>query len=158
MKQEATATVLRAYAGGIISRHGMDVLKRWFGKLVDPEYQDPSQSVGLEEGNPETKTQGIRVGNGNNQNRKKKRNVSGPSTSQARTTTNLPALDSIEFPSNPITPAQPSLPFLPVFNDQASQRGLAVTYQERRSGLDHAALWVVKCFGQHCSSSCHPCS
>jgi hypothetical protein len=65
--------------------------------------------------------------------------------------------------SNPLSPAQPDAPFLPLFNQTASQRRLIVDYPAEFAGPPHAGRWVVKCVGTHscsidasavCNSSC----
>ncbi|KAF8898922.1 ribonuclease III domain-containing protein [Infundibulicybe gibba] len=46
---------------------------------------------------------------------------------------------------NPLAPAQPTLPFLPLFNQTASQRRVAVEYPAEQSGPPHAPRWTVRC-------------
>jgi len=46
---------------------------------------------------------------------------------------------------NPLAPAQPNLPFLPLFNQTASQRRCIVEYPAEFSGPSHAGKWTVKC-------------
>ncbi|KAG6818078.1 hypothetical protein H0H87_009233 [Tephrocybe sp. NHM501043] len=46
---------------------------------------------------------------------------------------------------NPLAPAQPSLPFLPLFNQTAAQRRVAVDYPAEFSGPPHAGQWNVRC-------------
>ena len=52
------------------------------------------------------------------------------------------------FASNPLSPAQPHLAFLPLFNQTASQRGLSVEYPAIFSGPSHAGKWNVTCIGE----------
>ncbi|TFK30819.1 ribonuclease III [Coprinopsis marcescibilis] len=47
--------------------------------------------------------------------------------------------------ANPLAPAQPNLPFLPLFNQTAAQRRVTVTYDAQFSGPSHAGTWVVRC-------------
>lgn len=56
------------------------------------------------------------------------------------------------FIPNPMAPAQPTLPFLPLFNQAAMQRRVNVEYQAEFSGPSHAGRWAVKCIGE---SACH---
>lgn len=49
--------------------------------------------------------------------------------------------------SNPLAPARPSLPFLPLFNQMAAQRRVTVTYEAQFSGPSHAGTWIVRCIG-----------
>ncbi|KAF9447800.1 hypothetical protein P691DRAFT_706120 [Macrolepiota fuliginosa MF-IS2] len=46
---------------------------------------------------------------------------------------------------NPLAPATPNAPFLPMFNQTASQRGVKVDYQAEFSGPSHAGQWTVQC-------------
>ncbi|KAF5323311.1 hypothetical protein D9611_005743 [Ephemerocybe angulata] len=46
---------------------------------------------------------------------------------------------------NPLAPAQPSLPFLPLFNQTAAQRRVLVEYSAQFAGPSHAGTWVVRC-------------
>ncbi|KAH0590930.1 hypothetical protein H2248_001043 [Termitomyces sp. 'cryptogamus'] len=48
---------------------------------------------------------------------------------------------------NPLAPAQPNLPFLPLFNQTATQRRVAVEYPAEFSGPPHAGRWTVRCIG-----------
>jgi hypothetical protein len=52
------------------------------------------------------------------------------------------------FVPNPMAPAQPTLPFLPLFNQAAMQRRVNVEYQAEFSGPSHAGRWAVKCIGE----------
>ncbi|KAI6008335.1 hypothetical protein F5J12DRAFT_828118 [Pisolithus orientalis] len=49
------------------------------------------------------------------------------------------------FPPNPLAPAQPSLAFLPLFNQTAAQRGMSVEYPATFAGPPHAGRWHVIC-------------
>jgi dsRNA-specific ribonuclease len=49
--------------------------------------------------------------------------------------------------ANPLTPAQPNLAFLPLFNQTASQRRVTVEYPAEFSGPSHAGKWTVRCRG-----------
>lgn len=46
---------------------------------------------------------------------------------------------------NPLSPAQPHLAFLPLFNQTAAQRKVRVDYQAQFSGPSHAGKWTVQC-------------
>ncbi|TEB38971.1 hypothetical protein FA13DRAFT_1724922 [Coprinellus micaceus] len=46
---------------------------------------------------------------------------------------------------NPLAPAQPTLPFLPLFNQTAAQRRVSVEYSAQFTGPSHAGTWVVRC-------------
>ncbi|KAL0580819.1 hypothetical protein V5O48_001195 [Marasmius crinis-equi] len=46
---------------------------------------------------------------------------------------------------NPLSPAQPHLAFLPLFNQTAAQRKVKVDYQAQFAGPSHAGKWTVQC-------------
>lgn len=46
---------------------------------------------------------------------------------------------------NPLSPAQPNLPFLPLFNQTAAQRRVTVSYDATSTGPSHACRWTVHC-------------
>jgi hypothetical protein len=58
---------------------------------------------------------------------------------------------------NPLAPAQPTLPFLPLFNQTAAQRRVSVEYSAQFTGPSHAGTWVVRCIGTWCSSCLRQC-
>lgn len=60
--------------------------------------------------------------------------------------THLPS-GTTNYP-NPLAPAQPTLPFLPLFNQAAIQRRVTVEYLAEFSGPSHAGRWFVKCIGE----------
>jgi len=47
--------------------------------------------------------------------------------------------------NNPLAPAQPNLPFLPLFNQTAAQRKVSVEYPAAFTGPAHAGQWNVQC-------------
>lgn len=49
---------------------------------------------------------------------------------------------------NPLSPAQPNLPFLPLFNQTAAQRRVTVSYDATSTGPSHACRWTVHCVGE----------
>lgn len=54
----------------------------------------------------------------------------------------------VASPSNPLAPAQPGLPFLPLFNQAAAQRRVKVEYVSEFNGPSHAGRWTVQCVGE----------
>ncbi|KJA25860.1 hypothetical protein HYPSUDRAFT_134007 [Hypholoma sublateritium FD-334 SS-4] len=52
---------------------------------------------------------------------------------------------SMSILPNPLAPAQPNLPFLPLFNQAAMQRRVTVEYIAEFSGPSHAGRWAAKC-------------
>ncbi|KIY70187.1 hypothetical protein CYLTODRAFT_409114 [Cylindrobasidium torrendii FP15055 ss-10] len=77
--------------------------------------------------------------------------TAGTSEKQSMDTTpdphTLPPPPYIARPTapNPITPAQPGLAFLPLFNQTAAQRKVKVEYNATFSGPAHAGKWYVTC-------------
>ncbi|KIY45794.1 hypothetical protein FISHEDRAFT_76338 [Fistulina hepatica ATCC 64428] len=51
----------------------------------------------------------------------------------------------VPFLSNPMTPAQPGLAFLPLFNQNAAKRNVRVDYNATSIGPSHALIWSVEC-------------
>jgi hypothetical protein len=49
---------------------------------------------------------------------------------------------------NPLAPATPNAPFLPMFNQSANQRGVKVDYSAEFEGPPHAGQWFVECLGK----------
>jgi len=49
---------------------------------------------------------------------------------------------------NPLAPAQPSMAFLPLFNQMAAQRRVTVEYPAEFSGPSHAGRRTVQCVGK----------
>jgi hypothetical protein len=58
-------------------------------------------------------------------------------------------------PPNPLAPAQPDLPFLPLFIQAALQRKVSVEYPAQFSGPSHCGTWTVKCIGRFLSQICN---
>jgi len=49
---------------------------------------------------------------------------------------------------NPLAPATPNAPFLPMFNTTAVQRGVKIEYVAEFEGPAHAGQWLVECLGE----------
>jgi hypothetical protein len=58
----------------------------------------------------------------------------------------MPGISSMR--PNPLAPATPNAPFLPLFNQTAAQRGVKVDYSAEFSGPSHAGQWTVQCIGE----------
>jgi hypothetical protein len=67
---------------------------------------------------------------------------------QARVTSTSPGPQP-----NPLAPAQPDLPFLPLFNQTVQQRGVSVEYSADFSGPSHSGTWTVDCIGMYLLTS-----
>jgi hypothetical protein len=64
-----------------------------------------------------------------------------------------PVVAHDDFLPNPLSPAQPDLPFLYTFNQTVLQRGVSVEYAAEFSGPSHSGRWSVKCIGKSCLSN-----
>lgn len=60
----------------------------------------------------------------------------------------LPSTSLSSPPPDPTAPAQPTIIFLPLLNQTASQRRMLVEYPAQFAGLAHAGTWTVKCVGK----------
>jgi hypothetical protein len=60
----------------------------------------------------------------------------------------MPILTQPSDLPNPLAPAQPHLPFLPLFNQAVEKRRAMVEYTYEFSGASHEGLWTVTCFGE----------
>ena len=60
----------------------------------------------------------------------------------------LPPHITHPLPPNPLAPAQPKAAFLPLFNQMAAQRRVAVSYTFESAGPAHALRWRAVCLGQ----------
>ncbi|KAJ7596859.1 hypothetical protein C8J56DRAFT_918517 [Mycena floridula] len=139
---ENTKRLFHAYVGGVYSEHGLPKLQTWIHRLLNPD----EEIVGEESpaGPP-----------------KKMRSDSEPQIQSwphqanqiffARQQQPVRATPTISRPmpphmlSNPMSPAQPSLAFLPLFNQTATQRRVSVDYHAEFNGPAHAGRWTVTC-------------
>ncbi|THV06004.1 hypothetical protein K435DRAFT_960795 [Dendrothele bispora CBS 962.96] len=55
------------------------------------------------------------------------------------------AFPAFQSYGNPLAPAQPSMAFLPLFNQTAAQRRVTVEYPAEFAGPSHAGRWTVQC-------------
>ncbi|TFY68139.1 hypothetical protein EVG20_g3684 [Dentipellis fragilis] len=109
------------YVGAVYAQHGAQAVQNWIGKLVDPDFEqeDPTS--------------------------KRFKSADAQSPSQPPPPLEpAPPLPQAAHP-NPLTPAQPSTAFLPIFNQTAMQRRLLVTWQAASTGPPHAPAWSAEC-------------
>lgn len=168
---QETRAILEAYVGGVYIDSGYHALRDWLSKLL-AQYLDPNMTntPGLENetGNeispPATGIQTPPV------KRVKAEPTSpreeSPPIFYAKQPLSIPAFTPPSNPPyqpvhappsfhppgmtrhNPLSPAQPNLPFLPLFNQTASQRRVQVEYLAQFSGPSHAGTWLVRCVGE----------
>ncbi|KAI0079639.1 hypothetical protein K474DRAFT_1591679 [Panus rudis PR-1116 ss-1] len=105
-----------SYVGALYVQSGMSVIQGWIGTLVDPSYDSQPGS----------------------------RDPHSPAPPEPMYQPPPPANPPPPLP-NPLAPAQPQAAFLPLFNQTAMQRRLAVEYPATFTGPAHAGRWTVKC-------------
>ncbi|PCH33926.1 hypothetical protein WOLCODRAFT_22338 [Wolfiporia cocos MD-104 SS10] len=125
-----TRALFCSYVGAVYSQKGMEVVQDWIGRLIDPDYAPPAP----------TGIFGADYEYG--------------SYKRIKTETPPPFMASVPpppsqapppLPHNPLAPAQPQAAFLPLFNQTANQRRLAVEYPAQFTGPPHAGRWTVQC-------------
>ncbi|KAH9942924.1 ribonuclease III domain-containing protein [Amylocystis lapponica] len=123
-----------SFVGAVYVQNGMETVQDWIGKLVDPEYESPADEYSAYK-------------------RFKSENMGSP-TPPPPPPMQQPPMPQPPPPmgpppplpvNNPLAPAQPSAAFLPLFNQTANQRRLAVEYPAQFSGPAHAGRWTVQC-------------
>jgi len=138
-------SIFYSYVGGIYVEHGLDTVREWitelleehegFGESSKPAPRQrletpPPKKVKSEEISPPT----IFIGT------QPPRSPPPPKFTHSPPPHQIPPM----FP-NPLAPAQPSLPFLPLFNQTAAQRRVTVDYPAEFIGPPHAGRWTVRC-------------
>ncbi|KAF5384825.1 hypothetical protein D9615_001373 [Tricholomella constricta] len=137
-----TRSLFCAYLGGVYIEHGIETVQEWISHLLLGE-DNSSVAPGREVAQP----------------------IEAPPSKKAKSEQPPPYhAPPIFFASqpppspprqrhtpphmtlpNPLAPAQPSLPFLPLFNQTATQRRVTVEYPAEFSGPPHAGRWSVRC-------------
>lgn len=146
--QEARS-IFTSYVAGVMVDSGMDVLQEWIDKLVDTVLllSQPPTAPPLQHANASPPSKRIR--NDGSTTEPPIFFGSQPPSSPPKHDL-LPRAPSLaprsQFP-NPLAPAQPHLPFLPLFNQTAAQRRVTVEYPADSSGPAHALRWTVQCVG-----------
>ncbi|KAF8078788.1 hypothetical protein FPV67DRAFT_1663476 [Lyophyllum atratum] len=140
-----TRSIFHAYLGGIYAEHGIETVQEWISHLLLDQdspsgEQMPTASERLRpiEAPPPKKVKSDQPPP-YHQPPIFFASQPPPSPPRPRHTPSYTA-----FP-NPLAPAQPSLPFLPLFNQTATQRRVTVEYPAEFSGPPHAGRWNVRC-------------
>jgi len=148
------ATIFHAYFGAVYTEHGSETVTEWLRNLLEWE-EDAKPFVTYSPGvvsagdyppykKPKSEDVFIRLPPGySNMNQY----MPSPPPPQSMTFLPSPAPGPSKF-SNPLAPAQPNLPFLPLFNQAAAQRRVSVEYPAIFSGPPHAGHWDVQCVGK----------
>jgi len=140
-------SIFHAYIGGLFLANGADTVNDWIDHLLLQEDLNPKETSGEEslrsvEIPPQKKT--------------KSETLSPllqptiffasqpPPSPPRREPPHLPVVPPA-VPPNPLAPAQPGLPFLPLFNQTAAQRRVKVEYAAEFNGPSHAGRWTVQC-------------
>jgi dsRNA-specific ribonuclease len=142
---QETSALFHAYVGGLYVSSGPQAVNNWISRLLEQEIENISggHDVATTVQPPQPWT---------------------PPQKRAKSETLSPRAEepAIFFASqpppsppgirhapphllNPLAPAQPNLPFLPLFNQAAMQRRVTVEYLAEFSGPSHAGRWLVKC-------------
>lgn len=112
----------------------METVQKWIGVLVDPGYELTGTTYDNE--------------TYNTYKRMKTETMGSPTPPPPTQPPPPPTGPPPPLPtSNPLAPAQPMAAFLPIFNQTANQRRLAVEYPAQFSGPAHAGRWTVQCVG-----------
>lgn len=149
---QETRAIFCSYVGGLFADRGMEVVQGWIGQLLQEVHgvpPEPSQPVPR----PYIDTPP--------QKRVKSEDLSASNTSEVIFFGSQPPPSPPSYIPlrprpphshsplpNPLAPAQPNLPFLPLFNQTAAQRHVTVAYPAEFSGPPHAGRWKVQCVGK----------
>lgn len=138
---QETSLLFNSYVGAVFVTQGMNVIQNWIGALVDPTYEPMDTDMEPMNYPKKVKTEAF-----------------SPPPSTFMPYAPPPEPSSMPPPPppsnpppplpNPMTPAQPSTAFLPMFNQTANQRRVFVEYPAQFSGPPHAGRWTVKCVGE----------
>jgi hypothetical protein len=152
MKHQETRAILHTYLGAVLEESGMDVLQSWASRLVYPDSQCfPAEPTGPAPPVPPSPPPPKKA---------KSDSVSpphfpfvSPHTGLYQSFSQFPPPPIQQLPPqplgrNPLAPAQPGLAFLPLFNQTANQRRVAVEYPAVFNGPQHAGQWTVQCVGE----------
>jgi dsRNA-specific ribonuclease len=148
MLPQETNSIFHAYVGGLFVANGADNVNDWIDHLLLQENLNPMETC------DEESLQSVEIPP---QKRAKSETMSPllqptiffasqppPSPSPPRREP-PPHLTVGPIVTNPLAPAQPGLPFLPLFNQAATQRRVKVEYIPEFSGPSHAGRWTVQC-------------
>ncbi|KAJ8509433.1 hypothetical protein ONZ45_g8402 [Pleurotus djamor] len=132
--EETAQTMFRAYVGAVFVHSGYDVAQDWIHQLFalsnDGQLRD--------DGQPHKK---LKSDSGKLASEPEDQIFFGFQPKPPEATAQI-APRPVD---NPMSPAQPSIPFLASFHQAAVRRGVSVTYSADMSGPSHACQWTVKC-------------
>ncbi|KAF9502488.1 hypothetical protein BDN71DRAFT_1500607 [Pleurotus eryngii] len=135
--EETVQTVFRAFTGAAFISSGLESIEEWIEQLLqtgdDPDAETticPPQNHTAKDSPPHKKA--------------RKSELASPQVFFASQPSRKP-LDPAPSIGNPLTPAQPNLPFLPSFHQAASRRGVSVTYTIEHAGPNHSGQWIAQC-------------
>lgn len=176
MRHQETQTLFHAYIGGLYRDSGaLEQVQQWLENLISDNTPihstrataETSTPTSMNTGEPQTSAgPPPYVNNAPNRPPPQKKIKSDPVAVFCAAQPG-PSVPSMPFPpptvypsgynqtqyntfANPLTPAQPNLAFLPLFNQTASQRRVKVEYPSDFMGPSHAGKWTVRCCGEPC--------
>lgn len=148
-----TRTLFYAYVGGVYAESGMETVGKWIVDLIDHTNEPPTKKLKSIKSEPlsPSKQAPLPIFFASQPPPSPQREPSQPRREIAKEIPLLPPpreaaqmKGPVHLP-NPLAPAQPNLPFLPLFNQTASQRRCTVEYPAEFSGPSHAGKWTVQC-------------
>lgn len=142
---QETSRLLHSYVGAVYAQSGMQTVQNWIGALVDPEYEPASLNEA--EMDPLYTFKKVKVDQFSSP-----PEPAFPPPPMFQPPPPPPPTGAPPPPPpamNPLAPAQPQTAFLPLFNQTATQRRLAVEYPATFSGPPHAGRWSVRCVGMY---------
>ncbi|KAF9479708.1 hypothetical protein BDN70DRAFT_834000 [Pholiota conissans] len=142
-------SLFHAYVGGLYLSSGLEAVNVWIRRLLEQELELVPHETDVKMDMPIMKETPP-------QKRIKSEYMSPPLSQSSSFTPEPPQPHVMRYtpphlkpmstpPPNPLSPAQPNLPFLPLFNQAAIQRRVTVEYIAEFSGPAHARRWAVKC-------------
>ncbi|PFH54825.1 hypothetical protein AMATHDRAFT_52777 [Amanita thiersii Skay4041] len=145
-----TRTMFLAYVGGVYAESGIETVEGWIGDLIGIE-SDSSVNIsgpfktGLQSNTPPAKKIKSEPSSSPNQTIPLFCASQPPPSPERQLPPHMEGSLKLSHTPNPLAPAQPNLPFLPLFNQTANQRRCMVTYPADFSGPPHAGKWTVQC-------------
>ncbi|KAF8167731.1 ribonuclease III domain-containing protein [Crassisporium funariophilum] len=146
---QETDSIFHAYVGGLFVGNGLDAVNEWIDHLLAQEVtglakpvtaDDPLEIVEI----PPSKRAKSETMSPSLQPAIFFASQPPPSPPRREPPPHLPRSTPPSYP-NPLAPAQPDLPFLPLFNQAATQRRVTVDYVVEFIGPPHAGRWCAKC-------------
>jgi len=132
---QETKTIFSAYVGAVFASSGLGPAQEWVSVLLSA-----ASLESLREEDPPTKKPKSEALS------PKLPSVVPPAARPAGTVP-VPRQSPPHLVPNPLAPAQPDLPFLPMFNQAAVQRRVQIEYPADLSGPPQNPVWTVRCVG-----------